>query len=177
LTGTAGPTYAPLGATAPGDERWSERPGGLRAFERTVHAGSGDEYWERASAALREWGVKTRSGFIVQRSGSGGPTVEPGADFRLVARLGPLTVHEPVRVVAVVDHAERRGFAYGTLPGHPVSGEEAFILHRTSDGEVWFTLRSLTSPAAGRWRLLYPVLLVAQSWYRRRYVRSLRRLG
>ena len=165
------------GLTRPGDERWSERPAGVRAFERTVYAGAGEDYWARATAALLEWGVKTRSGFRVERADGGGVAVESGADYRLVARLGPFSVREPVRIVAVVDRPDRRGFAYGTLPGHPVSGEEAFVLHRAPDGGVWFTLRSLTSPATGRWRLLYPVALVAQHWYRRRYVRALRRLG
>lgn len=59
---------------------------------------------------------------------------------------GPLAVHEPVRVVAVVDTPDTRGFAYGTLRGHPVSGEEAFIVRKAPDGRVTLTLRSLTAP-------------------------------
>jgi uncharacterized protein (UPF0548 family) len=31
-------------------------------------------------------------------------------------------------VVYVVDEPDRRGFAYGTLPGHAESGEEAFMV-------------------------------------------------
>ena len=96
-----------------------------------------------------------------------------GADYRLTARVGPVTVREPVRVVAVVDEPARCGFTYGTLAGHPVSGEEAFIVHRAPDGRVWFTLRSLTRPARGLWRVAFPALLVAQAGYRRRYLRAL----
>jgi uncharacterized protein (UPF0548 family) len=44
----------------------------------------------------------------------------PGTD--VLAHLGPIRV--PCRVVYVLDEPERRGFAYGTLPGHPESGEE-----------------------------------------------------
>ncbi len=84
-------------------------------------------------------------------------------------------MREPARVVAVEERPGRCGFAYGTLEGHPVCGEEAFILSRTSDDDVLLTLRSLTRAApSGRWRVVFPLLLVAQRWYRRRYVRALR---
>jgi len=66
------------------------------------------------------------------------------------------------------------GFSYRTRPGHPVSGEEAFIVHRDG-GNVFFTVRSLTAPATEQpWRALYPLLRVAQIVARRRYLRTLR---
>lgn len=46
-----------------------------------------------------------------------GGRVRVNDSFWLVAHLGPVTVREPVRVVAVVDEPDRRGFAYGTLDG------------------------------------------------------------
>ncbi|WP_369640676.1 DUF1990 family protein, partial [Nocardia sp. JMUB6875] len=100
--------------------------------------------------------------------------VTPGANFRITAALGPLAIHEPVRIVTVVDTPDRAAFSYGTLPGHPVSGEEAFILHRAADDSIQLTLRSLTRPAPnGLWRTAFPLLLVAQRFYRRRYLRAL----
>lgn len=78
---------------------------------------------------------------------------------------------EPVEVVAVIDEPDRCGFAYTTLAGHPVAGEEAFIVHRGGDERVLLTVRSLTRPAPGRWRLAYPLLLVAQAGYHRRYLK------
>jgi uncharacterized protein (UPF0548 family) len=39
---------------------------------------------------------------------------------------------------------------------------------------VFLTLRSLTRPARGRWRLAFPAILIAQRWYRFRYLRALR---
>jgi uncharacterized protein (UPF0548 family) len=56
----------------------------------------------------------------------------------------------------------------------PVTGEEVFIVHRDGEGYVWFTLRSLTRPGLGRWRLAFPAVLVAQRLYRRRYTHALR---
>lgn len=74
-------------------------------------------------------------------------TVVEGSVYQITASWGPFAVHEPVQVVAVVDDPDRCGFAYGTSWGHPVSGEEAFIVHRSPDGAVILTLRSLTRPA------------------------------
>ena len=54
----------------------------------------------------------------------------------LVAHLGPWKVREPIEVVAVVDEPDRQGFAYGTLTGHPLRGEEAFIVERLPDGSL-----------------------------------------
>ncbi len=76
-------------------------------------------------------------------------------------------------MVAVVDRPDRCGYAYGTLDGHPVSGEEAFVLHRYPDGAVHLTLRSVTRPGGGLWRLAFPAVLVAQRVYRARYARAL----
>jgi len=65
------------------------------------------------------------------------------------------------------------GFSYRTLPGHPVDGEEAFIVYRRGE-DVFLCIRSLTRAAAQQpWRLLFPVLLVAQRVVRRRYLQAL----
>ncbi|PPK92605.1 uncharacterized protein (UPF0548 family) [Kineococcus xinjiangensis] len=166
------PNYSPVGATRPADGHWTQAPPGFRRYERSVLLGSGRERWAAAASAVLAWEVKTRSGFTVV-PGPGG-RVEAGARHWLVASLGPISLREPVLVVAVVDEPDRCGFSYGTLEGHPVSGEEAFIVHRAPDGGVWLTLRSLTRPGRGAWRAAFPLVLVAQRWYRRRYRRALR---
>lgn len=169
----------PLSYDAPGqtDVHTSSVAGrpGYRWYDRSVPVGSGRASWEVASAAVLMWGVKTSSGFSVRSaSGEVGGRVSPGARFWLSAHLGPVVVREPVVIGDVVQSPDRVGFSYGTLAGHPVSGEEAFIVSRRPDGSVWLTLRSATRPSSGRWRLVFPVLLVAQRWYRHRYVRALR---
>lgn len=166
--------YSTVGATEIGAPVWSEAPSGFRAHERSAVIGHGESTWHAARAAVMAWGVKTRSGFEVHAADGSGSDVREGADYTLVARLGPLRIREPVRVVAVVSSDARVGFAYGTRSGHPVSGEEAFILTRDGSGSVRLVLRSLTRPAPGAWRMLFPVILVAQRWYRFRYLRALR---
>lgn len=168
---TAGLTYSPVGATRPADPAWAGQPPGFRRFARTVVIGRGADVWEQASDEVMRWGIKRRSGFRVMPCEGSADRVTAGAEYRITAGWGRATVHEPVRVVQIVDTADRRGFAYGTLPGHPVSGEEAFVVHRDIDGTVQLTLRSLTRQAPdGPWRAAFPLLLVAQRFYRRRYL-------
>jgi hypothetical protein len=68
--------------------------------------------------------------------------------------LGPITAIAPCRIVAVVDEPLRFGFAYGTLPGHPESGEEAFIIDNTDQAVIFQIVASLVLqppwPALGR---------------------------
>ncbi|KRA32827.1 MULTISPECIES: DUF1990 family protein [unclassified Nocardioides] len=169
-------SYDAVGQTHVADERWTSAPEGYRRHEQTTRLGDGEQLWTEASTAVMQWSVKTRSGFAVLSEPGEDLRVRQGQDRTLVASLGLLKLWEPVTVVAIIDEPNRCGFAYGTRDGHPVSGEEAFIVHRTPDGAVWLTLRSLTRPAKGTWRFAFPAALVAQRWYRFRYARSLRTL-
>ncbi len=163
-------TYGPVGGTHPERETWTPPPG-FRSHQSTTWIGHGDVDWEAAADAVGRWVVKTRSGFVVDPSPDHDVTVGERCWIRL--RLGPVGIREPVEVVVVTAEPARRGFAYGTLHGHPVSGEEAFIVHRSADHDVWFTLRSLTRAPRGRWRVAFPIALVAQRFFRRRYQRAL----
>lgn len=89
--------------------------------------------------------------------------------------FGPFRVSAPARVVYVVDEPNRKGFAYGTLAGHPESGEEAFLVDRKEDGSVWLTIRAFSRPATAAWWLVAPVLRMVQEFYTRRYGRALAR--
>lgn len=131
--------------------------------------GSGDGAFEQAADEVLRWVVKTRSGFRVDDDS----VVVPGRRMTVTARVLGVTVIEPVEVVDVVQTGDRVGFSYRTLPGHPVDGEEAFVVHRTG-AVVRLTIRSLTRPSGTQpWRALFPVLRVAQVVARRRYLRAL----
>lgn len=156
--------------TNPDLHAWPPSDRGYRRSEVAAVVGSGDPVWERVAREVLRWRVKTASGFSV---GSPGP-VSRGDRVVVTAHCFGVTVVEPVEVVAVVREPDRVGFAYRTLPGHPVSGEEAFIVHRHGD-QVYLTVRSLTRAAAQQpWRALFPLLLIAQRMVRKRYLRALR---
>jgi uncharacterized protein (UPF0548 family) len=168
-------TYEPVGMTLANDGWRATLPYGFRGSERRARLGS-SSVWSFASTEVMRWGVKTRSGFAVESERPIGPSpaaVVSGARYWLIAHLGPLRIHEPVQVIAVVDEPDRKGFAYGTLTGHPVSGEEAFLVDREPDGSVYLTVRSLTQRPIGTWRAIHPLMPVAQYLYSRRYLRSL----
>lgn len=84
-----------------------------------------------------------------------------------------LGIKFPVRVIYVVDEPRRRGFAYGTLPGHPEDGEEAWVVEHRDDDSVWITVRAFSRPATRWWWAINPVLRVFQEYYTRRYLRAL----
>ena len=156
--------------TSPELREWPSSDRRYRRSEVSAVVGSGDAVWQRAAGDVLRWRVKTASGFAVDPL----RPVSQGDRVAVTARVLGVTVIEPVEVVTVVQEHDRVGFAYRTMPGHPVSGEEAFIVHRQGD-EIRLTIRSLTRAAPQQpWRALYPALRIAQKIVRRRYLRALR---
>ena len=91
----------------------------------------------------------------------------PGAD--VLGRLGPFLA--PCRVVYVIDEPNRRGFAYGSLPGHAVRGEEMFAVRfDPSDDGVYAEVAAFSQPATWWSRLGAPVLALSQQVVTRRYL-------
>lgn len=99
--------------------------------------------------------------------------IVPGDTAVLTIRFLRIPVTAPVRVVYVIDEPARRGFAYGTLSGHPESGEEAFVVDQSDDGSVWVTITAFSRPSTWYWWALALPLRVAQELYTRRYLRVL----
>jgi uncharacterized protein (UPF0548 family) len=144
------------------------------AGETRATIGTGREKFDSASAAVMRWEVKTRSGFQVIRVGKQGAffSEEPVTKGECaVVRLGLL--RETVRVVRVVEEPRRRGFAYGTLPEHPLRGEEAFLVEWGDDDRVELVIRSFSRPNGWAWALLWPGVMIARNIFLRRYRRAL----
>jgi uncharacterized protein (UPF0548 family) len=79
-------------------------------------------------------------------------------------------------VVWTVEEYRRTGWAYGTLPGHPESGEESFVVDRTGDGTVWLTVTAFSRAAKWYSRAAGPAARGLQHAYARRCGLALRRL-
>jgi uncharacterized protein (UPF0548 family) len=103
----------------------------------------------------------------------GTPLVSPGTTAVLSIRAFGLSFTAPIRVVYLVDESRRRGFAYGTLPGHPESGEESFVVEHLADDSVWIVVRAFSRPSTWYFWLGYPVLRIMQARATKRYLRSL----
>lgn len=158
-------TYFPVGGTATLDHA----PGGYHWMRRSAPVGLP---FEEASEVLMTWGVHTRAGLRVQAST---PRVVPDAVVVLGIAVGVFTlpgVTIPCRVVRVIEEPDRVGFTYGTLPGHPESGEEEFVVSRHGD-EVTFTITAFSRPETRLARALRPVASAAQVLYTWRYLAAL----
>jgi uncharacterized protein (UPF0548 family) len=159
-------TYAEVGATRDPDGHPTD------AVTIAERASLGDEsVFERAADFVLGFGMQRSAGFEVV---SPEATAREGLDVTLRARFGPLRIVAPTRVVYVIDEPDRRGFAYGTLPGHPESGEEAFIVERR-DGCTFVEVRAFSRH--GRWftKLGAPVARHVQRRTTRQYVESVKR--
>jgi uncharacterized protein (UPF0548 family) len=108
-------SYAEIGATA------GEMPDGYHHIRKSAVIGRGRERFESAAARVMRWGMQRGAGLRVTASSD---VAQVGAV--IIVGIGP--VRAPCRVVYVVTDDNRRGFAYGTLPGHPESGEELFAV-------------------------------------------------
>lgn len=106
---------------------------------------------------------------------TGAQVVRPGDSAVLGIGSGPLGFRAPVRVVAVVDEPTLRGVVLGSLPGHPVSGEEAFLVEQREDGSVWLTVRAFSRPAHPALWAIYPLLRLTQAIITSRLERALAR--
>lgn len=152
--------YADVGATR------DTLPAGYHHVEKSRVIGSGVEDFVAAADALMRWDMHRGAGLTVHSSDDAVP------DAVVVLTLGPMRI--PCRVVYVIDEANRQGFAYGTLDGHPESGEELFhVDYSPADGTVTAHITAFSKP--GRWytRLGGPVGRRVQALFTDRYLTAL----
>ncbi|MBU3750991.1 MAG: DUF1990 domain-containing protein, partial [Mycobacterium sp.] len=128
-------TYPEVGATA------TAIPGGYAHVRMSRRIGHGRARFEQAAEAVMRYGMLRGAGLRVEATTE---VARVGTD--VLGRLGPFIA--PCRVVYVIDETDRRGFAYGSLPGHPVSGEEMFgVRYDPVDGAVFGEVVAFSRPA------------------------------
>ena len=160
--------YREVGATA------GSLPAGYHQFTRSLPIGHGRERFIAAGDAVRQWQVQLGAGLQVSASA---PTAAAGTVLLLGLGIGSLRLRAPCRVVYAVDEPRRRGFAYGTLAGHPESGEEAFMIEYHDDDSVSFTITAFSRPATRLAKIAGPLGTVAQRQITAAYLRSLAKIA
>jgi uncharacterized protein (UPF0548 family) len=160
-------TYAEVGAT-----RTGELPPGYDHVVRSAVVGSGPEAFDRAAAAVFRWAAQRGAGLRIRADG---PAATPGTVVLMTAGLLRLGLDIPCRVVWAVDEPTRRGFAYGTLPGHPESGEESFVVSLEPGGDVVYSVTAFSRLATPLSRLGGPVSRRVQALALSRYTAAVRR--
>jgi uncharacterized protein (UPF0548 family) len=154
-------TYPEVGATASG-----ELPTGYDHLRVATQIGTGRQRFDQAVDAVMHWGMQRGAGLRVQASSE---VVEVSAVVRV--RMGFLPA--PCRVVYVVDEPNMRGFAYGTLPGHPECGEERFVVRLDpTTSAVYAEVSAFSRPATWWSKAGGPLVKVAQRVIAKRYLRA-----
>ena len=161
-------TYYPVGATRDGIA--SELPPGFGALRRRRTVGHGEADLRTAADRLLGWDMHRRCGLRVDAAT---PRAEVGTDVELRLPGLPSRPRIRCRVVHVVDEPRARGFGYGTLPGHPEHGEEAFVVRLQDDGTVTAEVVAYANPAWGVLRVAPPVLRLTQAVAATAYLRAL----
>ena len=153
----------------PADRRLlHDAPTGFRHLERSRVLARQD--FDSAADDLLNWRVHDWAGLRVQASDI---PLRAGTVVLMRWGLGPLSVRIPCRVLEVVDEPGRRGFAYGTLPGHPETGEESFLLEGLDDDSIRFTIVAVSRPASALASIGGPATRAVQKLMLDRYLQAL----
>lgn len=158
---TLQPTYSELGATA------GPLPDGYHHVRKSAVIGHGRARFDEAAATVMRWGMLRGAGVRVEAT-----TEVAAVGSEVLVGIGP--VRAPCRVVYVIDEADRRGFAYGTLPGHPESGEEMFaVRYDPVSDDVYAEVVAFSRHGTWWSRLGAPVTALMQRIITSRYLTAL----
>jgi uncharacterized protein (UPF0548 family) len=153
-------TYPEVGATR------GPLPPGYHHLHESAVIGHGRARFDAAADAVLRWGMLRGAGARVTA------TAEVAAvGVEVIVGLGP--VRAPCRVVYVLDEPDRRGFAYGTLPGHAETGEELFAVRYDPRTDAVYAEVTAFSRHGTWWsRAAGPMTALIQRKMSRRYVRA-----
>lgn len=158
-------TYTDVGGT-----QREAHPPGFHFDTWHVDLGHGQAAFQRARAGLQQWAAHRGAGVEVTPADA---DLVVGQTVGLVVRIGGLYMRAACRIVSTTNEERRFGFAYGTLPGHPECGEEAFVVHWNDDDRITFDICASSKPRHPLVRLGAPVARVMQKRATRNYLSAL----
>ena len=127
---------------------------------------------ETAAADLLAWRMHARSGLRVRASDV---PLREGTVVVLRLGLGPISFSAPCRVLELIHEPTRRGFVYGTLPGHPESGVERFVVSRPDDHQATLQIDGYSRPHSWAARIAPKLTGAVQARITSTYLRALDR--
>ena len=136
--------YPGIGSTQHGPP-----PEGFDCLISQAYLGEGMATYRRVAQGILTWQLQRGSGLRVRAEAD---VVVPGARIVSGWGIGPFRINAPCEVVWVRrpipgTGPQSAGFAYGTLPGHPVRGEEAFEVDIDENGMVTFAVTAFSTPS------------------------------
>lgn len=157
-------TYAEVGASL------GELPPGYHHQDRSRLVGTGESTFEASAERILSWQMQLGAGLRVRAEGS---RVEADTVVEVGLGLGSVRFWAPCRILRLVDEPGRRGFTYGTLPGHAEVGEEAFLVTIDELERVRTQVRAFSRQGPAWARALDPGIRLLQSHVAGRYLRAL----
>lgn len=152
-------------------------PAGYHLTLHRTRIGYGRAVFAAAGDAVTTFRAHRSSGMLVEAVAGPGRPVRPGDRVVVGIGIGPLRIDAPCEVIWTAYEPRRIGFAYGTLSGHPESGEESFVVDMDADGAVWFEVTAFSRPVSWYTRLAGPVIPFLQLRYARLLGRHVRKLA
>jgi uncharacterized protein (UPF0548 family) len=151
-------TYPEVGASA------GDPPEGYDHDTVRRELGRGDDVFRAAEDAVGKW-AHFETGWT--RIYPPDAEVIRGQTVAVLARVYGLWSVHACRIIEVIHEKNRRGFIYGTLPGHGETGEERFLVERRDDGSVWYEINAFFRPFDWRVRVLWPLIKPHMGRFRR----------
>lgn len=166
--------YAQIGATEHGGS-----PAGYRRVASRTFLGEGAGVYRRVAAGILAWELQRRSGLRVRTESD---VVVPGARVVSGFGIGPFRLNAPCEVVWVHRPVpgggpQSAGFGYGSLPGHPVRGEESFEVEIDALGRVYLGVTSFSRPSNWFYAAGGALARRAQRLMTSRYIEGARQLA
>jgi uncharacterized protein (UPF0548 family) len=162
-------SYAEVGAS-----RFQDVPAGYNVLRYRVRLGDEREVdFAAAADAVLTFAVQRAAGVRMDTTAA---QAAEGVRVTSGLGLGRVRLDAPCTVVWTVREPGRAGFAYGTLPGHPMRGEESFLVERDGS-DVYFRMFAFSRPAVWYTRVTGPIVVLLQHAYARLLGFTLRRLA
>lgn len=144
-----------------------------------AYLGQGIAAYRRAVQGLLTWELQKRAGLRVRAESE---AVLPGTRVVSGFGIGPFRINAPCEVVwvrrpAAGDGPQSAGFGYGTLPGHPVRGEEAFEISIDGQGAVLIRITAFGVPSNWFYAAGAALTRRARALVTSRYIRSAQELA
>ena len=166
--------YPGIGSTQEGAP-----PEGFPCLVTQEYLGEGAGTYHTVARGILTWELQRRSGLRIRTESD---AVVPGARVVSGFGVGPFRINAPCEVVWVRQPApgagpQSAGFGYGTLPGHPARGEEAFEVMLDAQGAVFLKITAFSRPS--NWFYAAGGLLTraAQRHVTSRYIEGARQLA
>lgn len=163
-----------LGYPGPGLLTREPVPPGYRRLSLREPVGSGAAAFTALSEGILSWQLHERSGLRVRADV---PRAALGSRVELGFGAGPARITAPCRIVRMIEEPARTGFVYGTLAGHPETGEESFSAVLDDDGTVYLELHAVSRHSNWFYRLGAPATEATQAFLTRRYVTAAREIA